>query len=246
MGLNFRGGANLILRANIELNFRGVQSKFGFIATQEIRNSVTMGDPLSTTASIIAVLQLTGSVISCIKTITDASSERQRLLDEIASIHYLLFLLKDKAEQAQRTSSLKWLEAPKGPLEQFKLTLESLASKLQPGEGLKKVGKAFIWPFQKGDVKEILSGLERLKSAFNLALQNEIDEKLNQLRLDQTGNRVPTSDISSILIVAWQVEKCAFENKRVGMSFHGFLLSISGQNRMIIFRDERRKPASGC
>src|SRR5271156_613000 len=175
MGLNFRGGANLILRANIELNFRGVQSKFGFIATQEIRNSVTMGDPLSTTASIIAVLQLTGSVISCIKTITDASSERQRLLDEIASIHYLLFLLKDKAEQAQRTSSLKWLEAPKGPLEQFKLTLESLASKLQPGEGLKKVGKAFIWPFQKGDVKEILSGLERLKSAFNLALQNEID-----------------------------------------------------------------------
>jgi hypothetical protein len=62
---------------------------------------------------------------------------------------------------------------PKGPLEQFKGALEQLASRLEPSKGVKKVGRALTWPFQTEEIKEILSTIERQKSLFDLALQND-------------------------------------------------------------------------
>jgi len=136
-----------------------------------------MADPLSIAASIIAVLQLTGTVIGYINDTKDAGEERKRILNETKNIHYLLYLLKDNVERPQWDDT--WLEtmrsfsAPEGPLEQFKLELERLASKLKPTAGLKKIGKALTWPFQKEEVKDILAGIERQKSLFGLALQND-------------------------------------------------------------------------
>jgi hypothetical protein len=123
--------------------------------------------------SIITLVQFTGTVIGYINDVKGASEERKRILDELSSTHYLLFLLKDKAEAKEWGDTIKSLAIPKGPLEQFKDALERLASKLAPAEGLKKVGRALTWPFQKDDVKYILSTIERQKSLFSLALQND-------------------------------------------------------------------------
>ena len=49
----------------------------------------------------------------------------------------------------------------------MKQTLERLEKKLNPGEGVKKAGKALTWSFQKKEVNEIL---ERQKT---VALQND-------------------------------------------------------------------------
>ena len=68
---------------------------------------------------------------------------------------------------------MKSLNVPTGPLEQFKIALEHLASKLAPVDGLRKVGKALAWPFQKTEIQDILNMIERQKSLFNLALQND-------------------------------------------------------------------------
>lgn len=69
--------------------------------------------------------------------------------------------------------TIKPLNLPGGPLDKFKIILEQLALKLKPVEGAKKVGRALKWPFQKGEINEILNTLERQKTLFNLALQND-------------------------------------------------------------------------
>ena len=136
-----------------------------------------MADPLSISASIIAVLQLSGTVIQYLNNVKGASEDRQRLLNEVTSISGLLYFLKDRATQSQYGGSwsmtLASLNTPKGPLEQFKSALERLTLKLAPVEGWRKAGKALTWPFQKEEIKEILSTIERHKSLFNLALQND-------------------------------------------------------------------------
>lgn len=136
-----------------------------------------MADPLSISASIIAILELTGTVVQYVNDVKDASAERLRIRDQISSTSFLLYMLKDLIQQAH--SSEPWLSrvqslgVPKGPLEQFKSALEQLALRLAPPKGLKGIGKALTWPFQREEIKEILITIERQKSLFDLALQND-------------------------------------------------------------------------
>jgi hypothetical protein len=60
-----------------------------------------MADPLSISASIIAVLQLSGTIIEYLNDVKGASEDRYRLLNEVASISGLLYFLKDRATQSQ-------------------------------------------------------------------------------------------------------------------------------------------------
>src|ERR1700722_17660266 len=136
-----------------------------------------MADPLSMSGSIIAILQLTSTVVQYLNDVNDASEERLRIRDEISSASFLLYMLKDRAEQSYSgqawLSTVRSLSVPKGPLEQFKRALEQLESRLVPLKGLKNIGKALIWPFQREEIKDILSTIERQKSLFDLALQND-------------------------------------------------------------------------
>jgi len=135
-----------------------------------------MGDPVSISANIIAVLQASATVIRFLSDIKDARTERERLLNEIVFTQGLLYSLKDKAANQNDTASLKSLASlgvQNGPLDQFKTALERLGKKLRPAHSeLGKFGKSLIWPFQKDEVKDILSTIERQKSFFLLALQN--------------------------------------------------------------------------
>ena len=70
------------------------------------------------------------------------------------------------------SASLRSLKTPGGPLEQFRVELQRVACKLERVAGVKKFGKAITWPFQKEEVKEILSTIERQKSLFSLALES--------------------------------------------------------------------------
>jgi len=135
-----------------------------------------MGDPVSISALIIAVLQASATVIRFLSDIKDVRTERERLLNEIVFTQGLLYSLKDKAANQKDTASLKSLASlgiQNGPLDQFKTALERLGKKLRPVHSeLGKFGKSLIWPFQKDEVKDILSTIERQKSFFLLALQN--------------------------------------------------------------------------
>jgi hypothetical protein len=136
-----------------------------------------MGDPVSISASVITILQLTRTVVRYLSDVKGALEDRQRILAEVSNVSGILYHLESLSEHPQWgdawSGTIKSLSVPKGPLEQFRMALEHLASRLSPADGLRKLGKALSWPFQKGEIKEILATIERQKALFSLALQKD-------------------------------------------------------------------------
>lgn len=134
-------------------------------------------DPLSISASIVALLQLSGTVIGYLSEVKSGPKEKQKLRLEICSILPMLSILQDQAEQANNgdpwSSTLLSLGMPNGPIQQFRTALEGLELRLAPVGVLKKIGKAFTWPFEKEEIQRILSTVERQKLLFTLARQND-------------------------------------------------------------------------
>lgn len=139
-----------------------------------------MGDPLSIASGIIAILQLAAKATGYIKDARGGSSDRTRLRDELRSTVCLLEMLKDRLdddEDAERDAAsvpLGPLSHPEGPLFQFRRLLEDIIAKLVPQGTLRRLAQPLTWPFDKKDIAEMLSTLERLKSHFLLVMQNDL------------------------------------------------------------------------
>lgn len=136
-----------------------------------------MGDPLSSIASIVTIIQLAGTAMQYINDVKDASTESGKIVVELSSLYGLLFGLKSLAEHSDQDE--KWaftmtaLTVPDGVLSQLKTTLERLMNVLKPVTGLKKARKALTWSFKKEEVDQMLRMLERYKSLIGLALQKD-------------------------------------------------------------------------
>lgn len=143
-----------------------------------------MADPLSTVASVLAVLNLAVAATKYIKDVKQGSTDRLRLRDELRSTTCLLEMLKDRLEDSQevedgqvetlKPSSIASLAGEDGPLALFKRVLEDIITKLAPQDKLRRLAQPFTWPFNKKDVNDFVSTLERLKSHFNLVMQNDL------------------------------------------------------------------------
>lgn len=136
-----------------------------------------MADPLSIAASIIAVLQVSQTVVNYLDHVRGASDDRHRILLEISHVNGLLFSLKDLVERSPWedawATTVASLDVPNGPLAQFKSALEHLGAKLAPVTGMKKARNTLSWPFQKGEVVDLLRTIERQKSLFCLVLTKD-------------------------------------------------------------------------
>ena len=137
-----------------------------------------MTDPLSVTASIVALLEFSAKVIGYLNDVKNGSEDRGRILSEIASVNCMLYSLQEKAHEDKHnhawSSTFNSLYVPKGPLDQIRTALESLSKKLAPpSTSLNKVRKVMTWPFQKREIKEILERIERAKTLLNFARQND-------------------------------------------------------------------------
>ena len=62
---------------------------------------------------------------------------------------------------------------PHGALDQYKIALEQLATKLTGGHNAQKIGRAVAWKFDKVELDGILKSIARLKSLIRIALQND-------------------------------------------------------------------------
>jgi len=86
-------------------------------------------------------------------------------------------MLKDRVDDPDTRdiyfNEVGLLNAPNGPLIQLRKTLELLVEKLVPGSRIQQIAKALKWPFDKTEINEILGTIERLKSLFSLAMQND-------------------------------------------------------------------------
>jgi hypothetical protein len=139
-----------------------------------------MADPLSITASIAAVIQLTSTVLKYIIDVNDASADRKTFILEISSTRGILSTLNETVDDARCSdtwsATIRALEDPEGPLNILKTTFQQLATALEgsgSATGIKKTVKSLRWPFKQNEVEKFLRIIERQKSTLSLALEND-------------------------------------------------------------------------
>jgi hypothetical protein len=134
-----------------------------------------MMDPLSVTASIIAIIQLTGTLLQYLNDANDAPKECKVIEIEAANLYSLLIRLKSHLEQ--QDTSAPWYDAVKalnvqgGPFDQYQQALQLLISKIAL-EGFAQHAKRMLtWKFTKEETAKVLERIERLKSLVSIALE---------------------------------------------------------------------------
>lgn len=132
-------------------------------------------DPLSITASVVAVLQLTGEVIGYLNDIRDAPNECQQCAIEASNLQNLLINLRYRLEQGHTGepwfTAVQSLNVENGHLDQYKQALEQLQSRVDVGNGAQKIKRRLVWKFSKAEVAGILARMERLKTLVSIALE---------------------------------------------------------------------------
>ncbi|RSL51867.1 hypothetical protein CEP54_011211 [Fusarium duplospermum] len=134
-------------------------------------------DPLSLTASIIAVLQLSNKATHYIISVKGATKHKRRLHEEIRGCEGMLLRLLDNLEHERsvpaRASTISLLEGPHSPFKRLETLFESIRVKLAPKQGLAKVASSLAWPFKEKDVNDLVAAIQREKSLLHLVLDND-------------------------------------------------------------------------
>ena len=139
-----------------------------------------MAEPLSLVASLIAVVQISGSVISCCyeyrKDVKNAPKDLLRVTNEVATlrnvVERLITLIDDeKAASHRYLSTLADIASADGPLEICQHDLESLQGKLEPPVNQWRALKGrLMWPLREKDVLKTLASIYRTKNLLESAL----------------------------------------------------------------------------
>lgn len=140
-------------------------------------------DPLSVTASAIAIIQIIGTIISLCDDyrhrVKNAAKEASRIVNELnglrSVIDSLLLLLDDESKKSSQNSALYKLAQSDGRLTTCITELKALEKKLEPKEGWRATKAAILWPLKEPDVKKVLHDIENTKSTVQLAL--EVDQR---------------------------------------------------------------------
>lgn len=141
---------------------------------------MNMAEPLSLVASLIAVVQISGSVISCCyeyrKGVRNAPKDLLRVINEVTGLRNVVERLVTLIDEEKMTShkylsTLSDIASADGPLEFCQRDLGSLKVKLEtPVNEWKALGKRLMWPLQEKDVTKILASVYRVKSLLETAL----------------------------------------------------------------------------
>lgn len=135
-------------------------------------------DGVSSLASVVAVTQLTGSLVTIcggyIQEVTDAREQIINLQRSVTglqgTIQDLQIFLQKNDENALPTSSQLI-----GNVIDCLFNLRALEAKIDPGKGkklMRKVGlRAWRWPLKRKEVENVIQKLEKYKSSFLLSLQ---------------------------------------------------------------------------
>ena len=136
-------------------------------------------DPLALIGSIIAMIQLSGAVISkCYdykKGVQRASKEQRRITDELTGLRNILEKLieiaeNEHAEHGSQLASLNLLNEPWGPLAMCQAELTSLKEKLELEGRRGSTLRALNWPLKESDTRKSLETISRIKETLTLAL----------------------------------------------------------------------------
>ena len=149
-------------------------------------------DPLSTTASVAAVIQLSSEVVKYVNSAIGAKKERKRLREELRACEAILQQLKDEADESEEgqawSDTIKALEAPGAPLGRLWVALRQIEAKLQPREGLRRALASLEWPFNEKEIREIHATIESEKSLLVLGLANNSRKLIQEIKRTSNEN----------------------------------------------------------
>ncbi|CAI7611180.1 unnamed protein product [Penicillium pancosmium] len=135
-------------------------------------------DPLSYAASVVAIIQLAGSIVKiCGGYIKEAQDAREEILELQQAVTDLAGVLRQlhvllQGPGGSRFSSSQTLD---GAMTKCRLTLQGLEVIIGPEKRsnlMRRLGlRALAWPLKRSEVKGAISDLESYKSTFTLSLQ---------------------------------------------------------------------------
>ncbi|KAJ5216310.1 uncharacterized protein N7498_002717 [Penicillium cinerascens] len=157
-------------------------------------------DGVSNAASIIAVIQLAGTVLTTCVTyfneVKDAKNDIHRLHLEVASLTGLLNKVSELLHSPDGTD----LSASKMMVDSMNecfSTLTALDKRIDPGNRHKIMTKwgirALKWPLKKDELRKTVEDIERCKTALNLALQVDQTTLINALSQTIDLAKLPTA-----------------------------------------------------
>ncbi|KAF7557074.1 hypothetical protein G7Z17_g893 [Cylindrodendrum hubeiense] len=151
-----------------------------------------MADPLSTAASIIAVVQLSTQIVGYIVGVTGATKERRRLREEIIACESILLQIHDHCDESE--GETQWwekimaLEGQSTPLYRLSVTMNVIKTKLEPRKGSRKALSSLKWPFDEKEIDQLISAIQREKRLLQLALKKECRDLAKSIKESSDEN----------------------------------------------------------
>ncbi|KIV80417.1 hypothetical protein PV11_07917 [Exophiala sideris] len=184
-----------------------------------------MAEPLSIIASLIAVAQISGEVVSLCysyrKSLKNASKQIMKLADEVKSLRdvleQLINIVDQQALETPQLVTISRLAVKDGPLAQAVRELEALQGRLKPAT----FGKAFVkllkWPLEEQEVTMILTQINRWKTTFMLAVTVDHLKAFFPINMD-----LPIFAIENArkVVFEWLDSPSPFESLEVARSKH--------------------------
>ncbi|KAL8723878.1 MAG: hypothetical protein Q9166_008232 [cf. Caloplaca sp. 2 TL-2023] len=170
-------------------------------------------DPLSITASVIAVLHVTNKAVSFLVTLGNAPRDRSSLMDELKSTRNVLEDLAQLANSADSDPTatgsrlpilrrLTDLNMDSSPLARCYKEIEALNANLAPAvawapEGSKRneALQRLKWPFKEKEISKVLEKLARFRGELALALS--VDQ--TSLAIELRGSVQTLADTTSAI-----------------------------------------------
>lgn len=140
----------------------------------QILNHPTM-DPLTISASVITIVQMTGTLVSYLNDVKNAPEDRKAYVIEASNLYALLVRLRFRIDDERNSDSSWWrqiqaLAIDGGLLGQFQRDLELLTTKISSKHHLTDLSARMTWHSVKKDVAKTFSRIERLKSDLVIAM----------------------------------------------------------------------------
>ncbi|KAF3184876.1 hypothetical protein TWF225_005787 [Orbilia oligospora] len=178
-------------------------------------------DPLSTTASIIAVLQAISSCYKFYSDVKGAKGDIEALEKETASLSILVKRIEEEfINKSSAGLELSTTEELKTALEGCNSELERLEKKLDPGKKHNVLGiwkRSLKWPFKGPDALKIIQALARWKQQITLAFEIDQTKQLHDVNRKIDFLNLPSAEGAAYGSFKDQNEPECLPNTRVAL-----------------------------
>ncbi|KAL4881739.1 ankyrin repeat-containing domain protein [Aspergillus karnatakaensis] len=142
-------------------------------------------DPLSITTGVVGLATLAYQLIGYLGTVKAGGKDRLALLNEITTLWMAMTALQeqvspDTLKDNKIPPTLLPLFEPDGVINEIKIQMEGLETKLKARSAHGKFAQTLTWPFTQKDVQQIIDRIYRLKST----LQDGINQSTHALTQD--------------------------------------------------------------